>query len=117
MRPRREHGGNTELSQLCSVVLGNRASHNNKNVFKSLRLQAIKDPWNERHVCTRKDRDADGVSILLQRCFDNAPLFSFSAPNNNLPFLFKLVLELGELDLDLAQAVVLEDRGVGLLGA
>lgn len=43
---------------------------------------------------------------------------SFLSPFlHNVPFLLQLVLELGEFDLDLSQAVVLEDRGVGLLRA
>jgi len=57
--------------QLVGVVLRDRPAHDDEDVVRAVRAQAVHDPGHERHVRTREDRDADRVRVLLDRGLDD----------------------------------------------
>ncbi len=57
--------------QLFGVVLGNRSAHHHDHVLDAVLAQELEDARHERHVRAGEDRDADGVSVLLDRGLDD----------------------------------------------
>ena len=54
-----------------NVLVGDDPSSEDQDVLRSFAGQQLQDPGKEMHVCTRENRDSDGIYVLLDRSLDD----------------------------------------------
>jgi hypothetical protein len=66
-RTRAEYRGDARVFELVGIVLRNRRADDHDNIVGIVRLKAVNDPGNKRHVRARENRYPDGVGVFLNR--------------------------------------------------